>query len=173
MTSKDLTIINADLITASSILYLPAEKENNNPYLANLGAYHATQAIEKSLKAIIKTDGNMNYELGHTHDLSSLFVTAASSRPELLHENEFIAENTDILSQANGLRYGTKSISFYNARGILYNAKKLFHKLEKEYMKEKGLSSDNIDTEGWSSYKANDFLELNRPDLHKNKDKAD
>ena len=52
-TPQELEIIHADLMVAKSILYAD-NNSSESVQMINLAAYHSVQAVEKSLKAIIR-----------------------------------------------------------------------------------------------------------------------
>lgn len=64
LTREWLNSANDDLIRIENII--------KNPILTNIIAFHAQQAIEKSLKAIIEEFG---IPIKKTHNLQSLFIT--------------------------------------------------------------------------------------------------
>lgn len=174
MTSEELEIIHADLMVAKNCLTPPDEKKAQlqNPFMINMGAYHAEQAIEKSLKAVIREGGKMDAELATTHNLSRLLVVAELVQPNIIQEHPFIAENSDVLSQANGLRYGTKSISLYDAKGLLFNANALYKQLEERHYLESGKNVQEQRSESVQAYSRKDRLNFSRPDLQKDEDDA-
>lgn len=49
----DKGIIYADIKSAKMIIYDTARMYNKNPYMLCLGAYHAGQAVEKTLKYVL------------------------------------------------------------------------------------------------------------------------
>ncbi len=84
LTNDWLNAANDDLITIESII--------NNPILTNIIAFHAQQAIEKTLKAIIEEFGIL---LKKTHNLQSLLITIEEVIP--LSFNDLIISELDRL----------------------------------------------------------------------------
>lgn len=138
MTAQELEIIHADLLVAKNILY-PTNVDNgaqNNPQLNNLAAYLSAQAIEKSLKAIVRDGGEINAELSTSHNVVNLLLGVEMCKPNFIHEHQFIAQNAQNLSKVNGLRYGKKRIEKKDVVAIYKAARGLHRDLLQEYLKD-------------------------------------
>lgn len=138
MTAQELEVIHADLLVAKDILY-PSDGNNhsqNNPQLRNLAAYFSAQAIEKSLKGIIRDGGEMDAELSVSHNVVNLLLSVEMCKPSFVHEHQFISQNAKNLSKANGLRYGKKGIEKNDTVAIYKAARELHRELQQEYLKD-------------------------------------
>lgn len=143
VTASELELIHADIMTAEVIMR-SSDGVKGNPYMMNMAAYHTQQAIEKSLKAIIRANGNGDEDMLHSHDMGSLCAVVATIRPDFGKRHEFIAINARNLYFANELRYGEQGIPEKTVEGLIYAAKGLFLNLEKEYKKETGFDRKDV-----------------------------
>lgn len=143
ITASELELIHADIMAAEVIMRSP-ESIKGNPYMMNMAAYHTQQAVEKSLKAIIKANGGGDEDMLHSHDMGSLCSVVATIRPDFGRRHEFIAVNARNFYFANELRYGEQGIPQKTVEGLLYAAKGLFLNLEKEYGKETGFDRKDV-----------------------------
>lgn len=168
MTAHELELIHADLMTAKTLAD-SSEGRRDNPYVANMIAYHSIQAIEKSLKALLR-DTNTDEELMYSHDMLRLCGEVQLVRPEFAREYEFIYQNARTLYFGNELRYGDNSISMYNAKGLMYNANNLFMNLKDEYIRETGFSKEDIRRIAKEHYSSLRRFNLKRPDLEERED---
>lgn len=100
--ASELELIHADLLVARSILNSP-DTVKDNPYMTNMIAYHSQQAIEKSLKAIIRGADRGDDDLLHSHDMAALCMEVQSIRPNFSQEYDFIFQNARTLYHANEL----------------------------------------------------------------------
>lgn len=172
MKAHELELIHADLMAAKSILDSP-DGRKENPYMMNLVGYHAQQAIEKSLKAIVRGAGKGDDDLLHSHDMAGLCMEVQAIRPDFSEKYSFIFENARTLYHANELRYGETNIPAFTAKGILFNANKLYYELEKEYTKETGFNRKDIRRIATEHYDTLPKYSVKRPDLEKMKEEAE
>lgn len=160
-TAKELEVIHADLMIANNILYAD-DKSSLSPYMVNQAAYHSAQAIEKSLKAIIRAgEENCEYESLVTHNIDRLVVRAEMCSPNFIQEHRFIAENSEKLSAFNGLRYGNKGVSKADAFVLLKEAKELHRELEKEYLHAFSQDKNLLHQSAYAQYQETDRISLN------------
>lgn len=164
MTAHELELIHADLMVAKEIKDSP-EGRRDNPYMMNMVAYHSAQAIEKSLKAVIRGAGREDDELFYTHNISELIMEVQAIRPNFSTDYEFIQQNARRLNHANELRYGDSGIAPATASGLLWNANKLFVELEEEYMKETSFDRKDIRRIAKEHYETLPKFRTYRPDL--------
>lgn len=137
-------------------------------------AYHAEQAIEKTMKAIIRsadpekartalenavkdsiddeeiakkykiTDEKVDAIMS-SHDTSLLFYAICELRPDFAKQHPVIAMNKRRLPHINELRHGECSVSYTNAVHTLYlNARNFFKEIENEYIKKTGADRKDI-----------------------------
>lgn len=85
LTQEWLKAARDDILTIEELL--------DNEHLTNMVAFHAEQAIEKCLKAVLEEDG---VEFPRIHDLSRLYKLLPTSR-------NFRIEQQDILQTLNTL----------------------------------------------------------------------
>lgn len=135
MTPHTLETIHSDILVAKAILY-SKEGLNEIPYLINQAAYHCAQAIEKSLKAIINNGGKLTNALHNTHNIDALMLKAEVCREGIIREYPLIAENSEVLSQFNALRYCGKGISKNDTIKLYKQARDLYQDLLSEFLKE-------------------------------------
>lgn len=164
--ASELELIHADLLVARSILNSP-DTVKDNPYMTNMIAYHSQQAIEKSLKAIIRGAGKGDDDLLHSHDMAALCMEVQSIRPNFSQEYDFIFQNARTLYHANELRYGESGIPAFTAKGIFFNANKLFCELEAEYTKETSFDRKDIRRIAKEHYDSLPKYSVKRPDLER------
>lgn len=161
--AKELEVIHADLMVATNILYSDSNA-GYSPYMVNLAAYHSAQAIEKSLKALIYANGNIDKatekELHKTHNFDNLLVRVETCCPNFIQEHDFIAKNSDRFSAFNGMRYGDKSIDKADVYVLLKEAKDLHKELQEIYLKENGQDKKQLHQSAFQQYKQIDKLEL-------------
>ena len=100
---KDWGLIESDILLANT-----AMANKDNLHMVAMAAYHYSQAIEKSLKALIKANGEKHPD--HTHDIATLLVQTELCCPNFIADHKFIADNAQELSSMNGARYGDKII---------------------------------------------------------------
>lgn len=168
MTAHELELIHADLMTAKALVDSP-EGRRDNPYIANMIAYHSVQAIEKCLKAILR-DTDADEDLLHSHDMLRLCGEVQLVCPDFAKKYEFIYQNARALYFANELRYGDSSISMYTARGLLYNANQFFKDLESRYTLETGFNQKDIRRIAKEHYGSLHRFTVKRPDLEEKED---
>lgn len=137
-TPRELEVIRADIMIAKSILYpQDGNTSNQSPYLLNQAAYHSEQAIEKSLKAIIRSkDDAPDEKVLKTHNIEGLLLRVELCQPNFIQEHAFIAQNAYKLSCFNELRYGDESVGRSDTYVLFKEARALFQEIEKEYLKE-------------------------------------
>lgn len=183
ITANDIELIHADLMTAKATIEIDkGEGTKQNPFLINMIAYNAEQAIEKTLKAIIRnaepkqmktalenavkasiddeetakrykiTDDKIN-AIMQSHDTSLLFYAVCEIQPDFEKKHPVIMMNKRRLPHINELRHGESSVSYQNAVYVLYlNAKNLFKELEAEYMKENDVDRSAIRVKATVNY---------------------
>lgn len=134
MTARDLEAINADITIAKTLMY--NQNLSRNPYIINQIAYHSCQAIEKSLKAIIRNEGKMTTGLSRSHSISGLMLGCETCRQGIIHEYPFITKNAEVLTKFNSLRYAERGVNKADAFALFKEAQKLHRNLEKEYLKD-------------------------------------
>lgn len=161
MTPQELETIHADIMVAKTILYNDTGI-SNNPYMTNQAAYHSAQAIEKSLKAIIRDGGKMNSILSTTHNIDALLLRAEMCRAGIIHDYPLVAENSDTLSRFNSLRYCGKGIGKYDAISIFKEAKTLYQDLKQEYLK-KNPNKELFNENSLKEYDSLEKLKINKP----------
>lgn len=137
-TPRGLEVIHADIMIAKNILYPQnGDTSKQTPYLLNQAAYHSEQAVEKSLKAIIRAKNEQPDErVLKTHNIESLLLKAEMCQPNFILEHSFISENAHKLSCFNELRYGDESVNKADTYILYKEARTLFQELEKDYLKE-------------------------------------
>lgn len=163
-TPRELEVIHADIMIAKSILYPQGESTSNqNPYLINQAAYHSEQAIEKSLKAIIRSkEENPDEKILKTHNIEGLLLRAELCQPNFIQEHAFIAQNAHKLSFFNELRYGDESVGRADTYVLFKEARALYNEVQREFLKDapdkkqlynianqqyKGLNNISLDTD--------------------------
>ena len=131
----DVELIHSDIMMANAAFY-PNVNEPQKPLMMNMAAYHAGQAIEKSLKVLIKDNRPDLYkEISDTHNISLLVLKAELCIDGFVSEHKFIGENSDELSKLNNLRYGKKYIDKDSTFLVLKEAKILYREIEGEMLK--------------------------------------
>lgn len=137
-TPRELEVVHADIMIAKNILYpQDGNTSNQSPYLLNQAAYHSEQAIEKSLKAIIRAkDENPDEKILKTHNVEGLLLKVELCQPNFVQEHSFIAENAHKLSCFNELRYGDESVGKADTYILFKEARALYQEIEKEYLKD-------------------------------------
>lgn len=148
-----IDLIDADIDVAKDIFYKIYNSDTPtkiNPKMMNLCAYHAAQAIEKTLKFIYYRDTGRQ---DMTHNISELLVDVEMNRKGYIHEHREMTEQAHFITNLNNARYGG-SVSRDTAYKILNIAKGLYKELCQEFgkpqyemfipqQKEKGQDKDN------------------------------
>lgn len=154
ISAKDCSLIEADILLANTAM---ANKENL--HMVAMAAYHYSQAIEKSLKAIIKANDEKNPD--YTHDIATLLVRTELCCPNFIADHKFIADNSAELSAMNGLRYGDKAIRKGDAYVLMKEAQRLYEELEQDLMKTVSMDKTQLQKQANTMYKDNGtFLSL-------------
>lgn len=141
VSAKELEVIRADVTVGKS-----AMQTKDNPVMVSMAAYHFAQAIEKSVKAVIRenADEPVSPDTLYTHNMEHLLVQAERHSAGFIQNHLFIADNAATLSAFNGMRYGNKTISVPDAYVLMANAEKLMEELEQAYMQENQVSKSEI-----------------------------
>lgn len=161
---EDLMLIKAEL-DAASIILNTSENVRGNLYMANMIALHAGQAIEKSMKAILKSAGESPDKL-RCHNITLMFNQVAAIRPNFAENHEFIDANQRRLPYLNNLvRYGERGISYYDAKGLFFVASNLYKEIEAETMEKTGLSRKEIEEAAIAHYRSLQKQYVERPDM--------
>lgn len=135
---QDWSVISADIVTGNSII-----QNGENMQMINMAAYHYAQAIEKSLKSLIKANSEKHKSLA-THDICFLLVETELCCNGFIAKYPFIADNAQELSNMNGARYGNKCIKKGDAFVLMREAQDLFETLENELMERTGKNKDTL-----------------------------
>lgn len=157
---QELEAINSDILIAKKLLY--DKSLSSNPYITNQIAYHSSQAIEKTLKAIIRDGGKMTSSLSTSHNIDALMIRAERCRVGIIHEYPLISENSDTLSKFNILRYCGKGINKSDAVSIFKEARRLYQEVENEYLKESP-NKNNLRQKSLKEYRSLEKLKINKP----------
>lgn len=129
-----IDFVDADIDVAKDIFYKIFNSDTPtkiNPKMMNLCAYHAAQAIEKSLKFIYYKDtGRQDI----THNISELLVDVEMNRKGFIHDHREITENAHFITNLNNARY-SGTISRDTAYKMLNIAKGFYKELCQEFGK--------------------------------------
>lgn len=154
ISAKDCSLIEADILLANT-----AMSNKDNLHMVAMAAYHYSQAIEKSLKAIIKANDDKSPD--HTHDIATLLVQTELCSPNFITDHKFIADNAAELSAMNGLRYGDKAIRKGDVYVLMKEAQRLYGELEQDLMKSASMDKDQLQKQANTMYRDNGtFLSL-------------
>lgn len=137
----DWGIINADMSIANN-----AMKKENDLAMLNMAGYHYAQAIEKTLKGLVKANNEKSRCFG-THDLCFIVVETELCCPGFIQKFPYIAHNATELSSANGIRYGGKTIRRMDLNTLAKEAQMLVTTVENELINTTGLSKDKLKRE--------------------------
>ena len=122
--SFDITpeLIQAD-ITLAEYAY---SMRNSLPSLMNMCGYHATQAIEKSLKfALYHISPEMCERLGYTHSIDAALCKLERVQTGFISTHQDVADISDLLSLMNKSRYGDYKVTQGVACKVLHIAQEL------------------------------------------------
>ncbi len=137
---KEWSVIAADIAIGNN-----AMQNTTSSHMIGMAAYHYTQAMEKSLKAIIRANNeDVSQKILETHDFDKLLVMTELASEGFIASHRFIAENSQTLSNANGMRYGNKGMSKGDAFVLMKETKKLFYELQNELCKETGKTTEQL-----------------------------
>lgn len=137
---RDLEVAKADIEMAD----LGINAHSENPNVLAMSAYHLGQAIEKSLKAIIRAERPDLYRQNDrdgkpivttSHKIDMLLTKAEICRNGITAAHKFIAENATALGDFNNLRYGKMQIAEKELAELSKAAKELVGELEAEFLK--------------------------------------
>lgn len=137
----DWGIINADMSIANN-----AMKKENDLAMLNMAGYHYAQAIEKTLKGLVKANNERSRCFG-THDLCFIVVETELCCPGFIQKFPYIAHNATELSSANGIRYGNKTIRKMDLNILAKEAQTLVNVVETELINATGFSKDKLKRE--------------------------
>lgn len=179
ISTKDWSLIGADIALANV-----AMNDTGNLHMIGMAAYHYTQAIEKSLKAIIKANNPEFKKSLATHDFPFLLVETELCCTGFIDKHQFIADNSQELSNMNGARYGNKAVRKGDVCVLMREAQDLYNALGQDLMRSTGLNKEQLQRQANASHRDKDtFLSLDdthskyesrasKPDkLHKQKKK--
>lgn len=171
---KDLEVIKSDIEMAD----LAINSHSENPNMLGMAAYHLGQAIEKSLKAIIRAERPDMYRavdrdgkpvITISHKIEMLLNKAEICRSGIIASHNFIAENALALSDFNNLRYGKMKITEAELAELSKAAKEIASELEKEFVKanpDVELNKQNTQHE-WKSRKESGLTVLEDAQIRK------
>lgn len=126
----DKQVIYADIKAAKMILYDKGKMYNENPYMLCMGAYHAGQAIEKTLKYILALVNPIALqENKNIHNISELILSVERGAEGFINEHPDLVQNAANLSKLNSLRYGISHISRKDALKIYHFANDLVNEM--------------------------------------------
>ena len=137
---RDLEVAKADIEMAD----LGINAHSENPNVLAMSAYHLGQAIEKSLKAIIRAERPDLYRQNDrdgkpivttSHKIDMLLTKAEICRNGITAAHKFIAENATALGDFNNLRYGKMQIAEKELAELYKAAKEIVGELEAEFLK--------------------------------------
>ena len=137
---RDLEVAKADIEMAD----LGINAHSENPNVLAMSAYHLGQAIEKSLKAIIRAERPDLYRQNDrdgkpivttSHKIDLLLTKAEICRNGITAAHKFIAENATALGDFNNLRYGKMQIAEKELAELSKAAKEIVGELEAEFLK--------------------------------------
>ncbi len=140
---KKLTSIQTDIKLSKSLIY-KGNKPNLGAYQSeyNQAAYHAVQAIEKSLKLIISSNGK-TYDKNHRIAVL-LCAVDDSCQQDFIDKHPFLWKNRKQLSLLNEARYDdaevTKALNFV----LLKEAQGLADEIETEFRSVTNLSKAQV-----------------------------
>lgn len=122
----DKGIIYADIKSAKMIIYDTARMYNKNPYMLCLGAYHAGQAVEKTLKYVLALVNPVEArEKNNTHNIAELILAIEKGSVGFMDSQPDLVRNAANISKLNGLRYGTCVINRKQAIALYHLANNL------------------------------------------------
>lgn len=171
---KDLEVAKADIEMAD----LGINSHSENPNVLAMSAYHLGQAIEKSLKAIIRAERPDLYKqvdrdgkpvVTTSHKIDMLLTKAEICRNGITAAHKFIAENATALSDFNNLRYGKMQIAEKELAELSKAAKEIVGELETEFLKanpDAELNKQNLQHE-WDSRSQSGLMLSKPPDAPK------
>ena len=149
---KDWSIIGADIALGNM-----AMQNKDNLHMVGMAAYHYTQALEKSLKSIIRANSDKNdKQLASslaTHDFSYLLVQTELCSAGFVQDHKFIADNVQELSAINGVRYGNKAIRKGDVYVLMKEAQKLYQALEHDLIQDTGKNIEQLQLEANVHYR--------------------
>lgn len=163
ITAGDLMLVKASLKTADVIL-ASSRGVKSNLYMSNIIAFHAEQAIERTMKAILKEHGGFGDAILKGHNVALLLESVASIRPNFAENYEFIDANKRRLPHIpKAVRYGDDGISYFDAKGIFFVAKRLCEDFEKELIEKSGKTPEEIAEAGRAHYASLEKWRVSRP----------
>lgn len=137
---KDWSIIGADISMGGYAMH-----DRNSANMIGQAAYHFTQALEKSLKSIIRANSEKpNRTSLATHDFDHLLVQTEMCCNGFIAEHGFLADNSQTLSAMNGVRYGDKSVRKGDVYVIMREAQDLYNALTQDLCRETGKSVEEL-----------------------------
>lgn len=141
VSAKDLELVRADITIGLSAMH-----DKDNPIMIGMAAYHFSQAIEKSVKAVIREKATepVSQDTMYAHNMEHLLLQAERFSAGFIQKHPFIADNAFTLSAFNGMRYGNKTISKPDVYILMKNAKNLLYELENAYMQEHHVGKEEI-----------------------------
>lgn len=126
----DKGIIYADIKSAKMIIYDTARMYNKNPYMLCLGAYHAGQAVEKTLKYVLALVNPVEArEKNNTHNIAELILAIEKGSVGFMDSQTDLVRNAANISKLNGLRYGTCAINRKQAIALYHLANNLVNEI--------------------------------------------
>lgn len=153
ISAKDWSLINADVSLANV-----AMDNEKNLHMIGMAAYHYTQAIEKSLKAIIRANNPEFKKSLATHDFAFLLVETELCCAGFIDKHQFIADNSQELSVMNGVRYGNKTVRKGDVYVLMKEARELFNDLEQDLLRSTGLSKEQLQKQANNLHKNEDIF---------------
>ena len=136
---NDMELMKADIEAADTVFEL--SNTSDNPNLLCIVGYEYAQAVEKSLRSIVRADRKDIYNkadrngiryVHKTHDITALLGYAETCRPGLSAKHYYINKNACKLNDFNNLRYGIASITRSELHSLSLAAKALVSELEQE-----------------------------------------
>lgn len=157
--SFDITpeLIQADISMAEYAYSI----RNSSPSLLNMCGYHATQAIEKSLKfALYHINPELCEKLGYTHNIDAALCKLERAQNGFISSHRDVADISDLLSLLNKARYGDYTVTQGVACKVLHIAQELSQEIINEYgSPTKDISAERFCTNSQYLAQALDLIE--------------
>lgn len=125
-------IIEADITLANYIYNMNGRTQA----LLNMCGYHATQAIEKSLKLILYSVDPKRYEdegLFRTHSIEAILCNIEAAKSGFISAHQEIVDTCRLFTKMNTSRYGEYNASQGAACRVIHLARDLFSEVDREY----------------------------------------
>lgn len=147
VSTKDWGVIKSDITLANN-----AMNDKENLMMISMAAYHYAQAIEKSLKALIRANADIIPDL-NTHDFSFLILQTEMCCSGFVQNHKFLVDNCQELSCMNGTRYGDKIIRKGDAFVLMKEAKRLFTEIEQDLILALDIDKEQLQRQANNAYK--------------------